>query len=109
MESRSALAGHPRFVPHRLVAGHDAAVGSEDQETIHAPGEPPVMCHGQDRAFEGRKRILQRLRRMQVKVVCRLVEQEQGGAGQLEQEDLQPGLLAPESESKVCSAACASP
>ena len=37
---------------------------------------------------------LERLGRHEVEVVGRLVEQEQRGAGQLEQQDLEPGLLA---------------
>ena len=38
--------------------------------------------------------VLQRLGRLHVEVVGRLVEQQQRGAGQLEQQDLQPRLLA---------------
>ena len=40
------------------------------------------------------ERLLERLGRGQVEVVGRLVEQQQGGAGQLEQQDLEAGLLA---------------
>ena len=41
-----------------------------------------------------RETLLQRLRRLHVEVVGRLVEQQQGGAGQLQQQDLEPRLLA---------------
>ena len=47
-----------------------------------------------DRAVEGRQALLQRLGRDEVEVVGRLVEQQQRRAGQLEQQDLQPRLLA---------------
>ena len=47
-----------------------------------------------DGADERVERLLERLGRREVEVVGRLVEQQQVAAGQLEQQDLQAGLLA---------------
>ena len=58
------------------------------------PGEPAVVGHREHRAVEGLQRLLQRLGRQHVEVVGRLVQQQQGRAGQLQQQDLEPGLLA---------------
>ena len=85
---------HPALVPDRLVGLVDPAVGAEHEEPVEPAGEPPVVGHRDDRAVERRQPLLQRLGRDQVEVVGRLVEQQQGRAGQLEQQDLQPGLLA---------------
>jgi hypothetical protein len=48
----------------------------------------------EDRALVGLQALLQRLGAGQVEVIGRLVEQQQRRAGQLEQQDLQSGLLA---------------
>jgi hypothetical protein len=64
--------------------------------------------HGHRGAGEGFQAVLQGLRRLQVQVVGRLVEQQQRGAGQLEQQDLEPGLLTADSDSNRCSADLAS-
>src|SRR5947208_3001704 len=58
------------------------------------PGEPAVVRDREHRALVGLQPLLQRLGAGQVQVVRRLVEQQQRRAGQLEQQDLQPGLLA---------------
>ena len=52
------------------------------------------MRDREHRALVGLQALLQRLGAGQVQVVGRLVEQQQRRAGQLEQQDLQPGLLA---------------
>ena len=52
------------------------------------------MGDREHRALVGLQALLQRLGAGQVEVVGRLVEQQQRGTGQLEQQDLQPGLLA---------------
>jgi len=46
-------AGGPRLIPHRGLGLADPTVGTEDQETAEAPGEPPVVGHGQHRPGEG--------------------------------------------------------
>ena len=51
------------------------------------------MGHREDRAVEGVEGLLQRLGRDEVEVVGRLVEEQQGRARQLEQEDLEARLL----------------
>ncbi len=86
--------GHPALVPDRDVALDDPAVGREDEEPVQPSREPPVVRHGEHRALERLERVLQRLRRVQVEVVGRLVEEEQGRPGQLEEEDLESRLLA---------------
>ncbi len=82
------------LVPGRLGGLADVAVRREDQEPLEGPGEPAVVGNREHRALVGIQALLQRLGARQVKVVRRLVEQQQRGAGQLEQQDLQPGLLA---------------
>ena len=52
------------------------------------------MRHRQDGALEGVETGLQGLGRLHVEVVGRLVEQEQRGAGELEEQDLEASLLA---------------
>jgi hypothetical protein len=48
----------------------------------------------EDRALEARERVLERLCRDEVEVVGRLIQQEQRRARELEQQDLEAGLLA---------------
>ena len=62
--------------------------------TGRSPGEPPVVGDREHRARIALEALLQRLGAGQVEVVGRLVEQQQRRAGQLEQQDLQPRLLA---------------
>ena len=90
------LAGalYPLFVPHGLWGFVDAAVGTEHHEPVEGAGEPAVVRHRQDGAFEVVDGPLERLRRVQVQVVRRLVEQEERGAGELQQQDLEARLLA---------------
>jgi FtsX-like permease family len=83
-----------RLVPDGLGGLADVAVGREDQEPLERPGEPAVVGHREHRALVGLQALLQRLSARQVEVVSRFVQQQQRGAGQLEQQDLQPGLLA---------------
>ena len=52
------------------------------------------MTDGDDRALEAVERAFQRLRRLDVEVVGWLVEQQHVVAFQLQDQDLQPGLLA---------------
>src|SRR5688572_5459858 len=59
----------------RLERLRDVAIGVEDEETVEVAHEPPVVCDREDRALEGRDRVLERLRRCDVEVVGRLVEQ----------------------------------
>ena len=72
----------------------DRAVRAVDQEPVEAAGEPAVVGHREHRALEGLEPLLQRLGRLHVEVVGRLVEQQQRRAGQLEQQDLEARLLA---------------
>ena len=81
------------LVPGRLGGLADVAVGREDQEPLERPCEPAVVGHREHRALVGLQALLQRLGARQVEVVGRLVEQQQRRAGQLEQQDLKPGLL----------------
>ena len=52
------------------------------------------MRHGKNGAFEGLKTLLQRLRARQIQVVRRLIEEQQGRAGEFQKKDLESGLLA---------------
>ncbi len=52
------------------------------------------MRHREHRAVEALQPLLERLRAVEVEVVGGLVEQQHRRAGQLQQQDLQPGLLA---------------
>ena len=52
------------------------------------------MRDREDRALEARERVLERLCRDEVEVVGRLIQQEQRRARELEQQDLEAGLLA---------------
>ena len=70
----------PALVPDRLVGLVDPAVGAEDEEAVEAAGEPAVVGDREDGALEGVEAVLERLGRLQVEVVGRLVEQQQGGA-----------------------------
>ena len=92
---RSARPQDPSLVPDRAVGLVDAAVRAVDQEPVEAAGEPPVVRHRDHRALEGLQAGLERLGALDVEVVGRLVEQQQRRAGQLEQQDLEPRLLAP--------------
>ena len=83
-----------QLAPDWLGGLADVAVGREDQEPLERPCEPAVVGHREHRALVGLQALLQRLGARQVEVVGRLVEQQQRRAGQLEQQDLQPGLLA---------------
>ena len=85
---------HRRSVPGGFGGLADVAVRGEDEEPLERPGEPPVMRDREHRALVGLQALLQRLGAGQVQVVGRLVEEQQRRAGQLEQQDLQPGLLA---------------
>ena len=67
----------------------------DHQEAVHAAQEGTVVRHGDDRALETLQCPLERLRRIDVEVVGRLVEQQQVVAVELEAEDLQARLLAP--------------
>ena len=70
-----------------------AAIGLEDQVPVEAPREPAIVGDGEDGAGVPGKAVLQRLRRDDVEVVGRLVQQQQRGAGQLQQQDLEARLL----------------
>src|SRR4051794_28693155 len=86
---------HPRLVEDGLGGLVDPAVGAEDHEPVEGPGEPAVVGDGENGALERGERLLQGLGREDVEVVGRLVEQEERRAGELEQQDLEPRLLAP--------------
>ena len=90
---RSAGPPHPAGVPHRLGRLDDLAVGAEHEEPVEPAREPAVVGHREHRALERGEPGLQRLGRVQVEVVGRLVEQQQRRAAELEQQDLEPGLL----------------
>src|SRR5689334_14635721 len=80
--------------PNWLVHFGHPAVRTEVQEPVERLGEPPVVRDRDDCALEVVQRVLQRFRRREVEVVGRLVEQQQRGTGQLQQQDLEPCLLA---------------
>ncbi len=84
----------------------DGAVVPEDDEPVEAAEEPPIVGHRDHRAVELGETVLERLGRHEVEVVGRLVEQEQRRAADLEQQDLEPGLLptAQRLERLVCAA-----
>jgi 2-polyprenyl-6-methoxyphenol hydroxylase-like FAD-dependent oxidoreductase len=93
----AALNSRPSLTP--LVPGGlgglaDVAVGREDQETVEGPGEPAVVGDREHGALVELQALLQRLGARQVEVVGRLVEQQQRRAGEFQQQDLEPGLLA---------------
>src|SRR5688500_6421680 len=90
----SAGTAYAALVPHGAVGLVDRPVGAVDQEAVEAAREPAVVGDREHGALEPREALFQRLRRLHVQVVGRLVEQQQGGAGQLQQQDLEPCLLA---------------
>src|SRR4029453_19410831 len=83
----------PRLIPDRLSRLINATVGVEDQKPVETAREPPVVGHSDDRALEGIQAQLQRLGGLQVEIVGRLVKEQQRRAAQLEQQDLEAGLL----------------
>ena len=94
LDERWVMVRAGRLGPDWLGGLADVAVRCEDQEPLERPGEPAVVGDREHRALVGLQALLQGLGARQVEVVRRLVEQQQRGAGQLEQQDLQPGLLA---------------
>src|ERR1700756_3465733 len=89
----SAGAADPGFIPDRLQRLADHAVRAEDEEAVEGPREPAVVSDREDGPLVALKPVLERLGRLQVEVVRRLVEQQRGRALQLEQQDLEPRLL----------------
>ena len=83
----------PALVPHRTVGLVDLAVGAVDEEPVEPAREPAVVGHREHGSLERLEPLLERLGGLHVQVVGRLVEQQQGRSGQLEQQDLEPGLL----------------
>ena len=109
--SRDAASGsarrHRAFIPslsERARLRASSNTGSSDSYTV--PSAPKTRNRSNERAnhrswvtasdgaVEGLQRLLERLGAEHVEVVGRLVEQQQRGAGQLEQQDLEPRLLA---------------
>src|SRR4051794_33021614 len=88
--SAARLAGLPDG-PRRLV---HATARAEHEEAVEAAGEPAVVGDREHGAVERLERVLQRLRALEVGVVGRLVEQQERAPAALEQQDLQPRLLA---------------
>src|SRR5690606_163061 len=70
----SAVPAHPALVPHRSVGRVDGPVLTEHQEAVEGPGEPAVVRDGEHRPLEPVQGRLQRLGRLHVEVVGRLVE-----------------------------------
>jgi hypothetical protein len=103
-----AQALHPRLVPHRCHRLIDAAVGTEDQEPVEAAREPAVVGGRDHGALEEIEAMLQRLGGLDVEIVGRLVEQQQGRAAQFQQQNLETCLLTPDNDSNLCSADLAS-
>ena len=66
----------------------------DTQNLIADEGSARGDVEGDDRPLEGRQPSLERLGGVQVEVVGRLVEQQQGCSGELEQQDLEARLLA---------------
>jgi hypothetical protein len=85
---------HATFVPYRFSRLVDPAVFAEDQVPVEAAGEPAVVSDGENRALERLQTRLEGLGRLDVEIVGRLVEQQQRGAGELQQQDLEARLLA---------------
>src|SRR5688500_17730840 len=73
--------------------GH-LAIAREPHEPVEGAREPAVVCDRDHRALERGQPVLERLGGRQVEVVGRLVEQQQRRAGQLQQQDEEPRLLA---------------
>src|SRR6476646_5722797 len=90
----SAGALDPGLVEYRRRRLVDPPVGAEDEEAVEGPREPPVVGHRQDGAVERRERLLQRLGGEHVEVVGGLVEQQQRRPRELQQQNLEPRLLA---------------
>src|SRR5690606_18279811 len=90
----TAHAGPGAGVPDRLRGLHHLTVGPHQQEPVEGAGEPAVVGHRQHRAVEPGQPFLQRLGRGQVEVVGRLVQKQQGGTGELQQQDQESCLLA---------------
>src|SRR6516164_6322563 len=80
----------PCLVPYRLGGLADLAVGAEDQEPVEGAREPAIVGDREDRALVGLKAGLQRLGRLQVQVVGRLVEQQRRRAFKFQKQDLEP-------------------
>jgi hypothetical protein len=85
---------HAPFIPDRLVCLVHETILSKHEETIEVASEPSVVGDRHDGAVEGVEAGLEGLGGLDVEVVGRLVEQQQRGAGQLEQQDLEAGLAA---------------
>src|SRR3954447_16494881 len=77
-------------VPHRFGRLDHLMITLEDHETVERLGEPAVVGDRDDRTLELGQALLERFGAGQVQVVGRLVEQQQGGAGQLQQQDQEP-------------------
>jgi hypothetical protein len=75
-------------------ASYTRPILSKHEETIEVASEPSVVGDRHDGAVEGVEAGLEGLGGLDVEVVGRLVEQQQRGAGQLEQQDLEAGLAA---------------
>ena len=92
--ARAACSASRRSGEDRLEVLADRAVAAEREEAVEAAEEPAVVGDRDDGAEERVERLLERLGRREVEVVGRLVEQQQVRARQLEQQDLEPRLLA---------------
>jgi hypothetical protein len=84
---------HPGLIPYRLCRLINAAVAAEDQVSVQATRELPIVGGGDHCALEGIEPLLQRLGGLQVEIVGRLVEEQQRRTAQLQQQNLEAGLL----------------
>src|SRR5579863_2964499 len=89
-----AGAPNPGLVPDRLRGLAGDAVGAEDEEAVEGAGEPAVVGDGEDGALVGLQAVLESLGRFEVQVVGGLVEEQGRRALELQQQDLEAGLLA---------------
>src|SRR6185437_16660506 len=96
LPARVSLTGapDPGLVPDRLRGLADDAVGAEDEEAVEGAGEPAVVGDGEDSALVGLQTILEGLGGFEVQVVGGLVEEQGRRALELQQQDLEAGLLA---------------
>src|SRR5947209_5526182 len=90
----SARAVDAALVPDRFAGFVHLAVRPEDQEPVERARAPTVVRHRDDGALVRLQRILEGFCAVEVEVVRRLVEEQQGRSSQLQQEDLEPRLLA---------------
>src|SRR5580692_4041379 len=92
-QAMSAGADDTAFIPDGLGGFTDYAVGTEDKEAVEGTGEPAVVGNREHGSLVGLQAVLERLGRLQVKVIRWLIEQKCGRPLHFEQQNLEPRLL----------------